>query len=70
MELLISNENICHCGIKLKTKKYLKEHRKFVHTFFKGFDCKYCKKVYKYKRGLTRHIKTIHMNSLKNNFSD
>ena len=65
--MLISNENICHCGIKFKNKKYLKEHKRFYHTILKEFNCKYCKKSYKYKRGLARHIKTIHTNILINN---
>jgi uncharacterized Zn-finger protein len=60
MEVLITKENICFCGTKFKTKKYLSEHQKYVHSYLKKFYCAPCQKSYKYKRGLVRHLKTSH----------
>ncbi len=47
------------CGKKCPTKQGLKDHLQ-VHSDEKPWECEQCKKVFKRKRNLVRHVKEIH----------
>jgi hypothetical protein len=49
------------CDAKLKTKKCLEKHIKYVHCDARPFICNNCEKSYVTKGDLLKHIKAKHL---------